>query len=49
MMGKLIADLLLISLRVDEPITLFPGTLATDVALRTRCEEVYAHHYHEVY
>jgi ATP-dependent helicase YprA (DUF1998 family) len=33
-----ISDVLLISLRVDEPLTLRPGYLATDVALRTISE-----------
>jgi hypothetical protein len=33
-----ITDVLLVSLRVDAPITLTPGVLATDVALRTLCE-----------
>jgi hypothetical protein len=33
-----ISDVLLISLRVDRPLTLRPGFLATEVALRTLCE-----------
>lgn len=33
-----ISDVLLVSLSVDAPITLRPGNLATDVALRTLCE-----------
>jgi ATP-dependent helicase YprA (DUF1998 family) len=33
-----ITDVLLVSVRVDAPITLTPGMLATDVALRTLCE-----------
>lgn len=33
-----ISDVLLISLKVDPPLTVFPGLLATDVALRTLCE-----------
>ncbi len=35
-----ISDVLLISLRVDNPLTLRPGYLATDVALRTLCEAI---------
>jgi ATP-dependent helicase YprA (DUF1998 family) len=35
-----ISDVLLVSLRVDEPLTLRPGYLATDVALRTLCEAI---------
>ena len=35
-----ITDVLLVSLRVDAPLTLIPGLLATDVALRTLCEAV---------
>jgi hypothetical protein len=33
-----ITDVLLVSMRVDAPIALTPGMLATDVALRTICE-----------
>jgi ATP-dependent helicase YprA (DUF1998 family) len=33
-------DVLLISLRVEEPITLMPGSLATEIALRTLCEAI---------
>ena len=33
-----ISDILLISLAVEPPLTLVPGILATDVALRTLCE-----------
>lgn len=33
-----ITDVLLIAIRVDSPLTLIPGVLATDVALRTVCE-----------
>ena len=33
-----ISDVLLISIRVDAPVTLIPGLLATDVALRTMSE-----------
>lgn len=33
-----ISDVLLISIRVNPPLTLQPGLLATDVALRTLCE-----------
>lgn len=33
-----ITDVLLVSIRVDAPIVLTPGILATDVALRTICE-----------
>ncbi len=33
-----ITDVLLAAIRVDAPITLIPGVLATDVALRTICE-----------
>lgn len=33
-----ITDVLLVSLRVDAPISLMPGMLGTDVALRTLCE-----------
>ncbi len=35
-----ITDVLLVGLRVKAPITLIPGVLATDVALRTICEAV---------
>lgn len=35
-----ITDVLLVALRADAPITLIPGVLATDVALRTICEAV---------
>jgi hypothetical protein len=35
-----ITDVLLISLRVDAPLKLVPGVLATDVALRTLCEAI---------
>lgn len=35
-----ITDVLLVSIRVDAPVTLIPGVLATDVALRTICEAV---------
>lgn len=35
-----ITDVLLVAIRVDTPITLVPGVLATDVALRTICEAV---------
>lgn len=35
-----ITDVLLVALRVDAPLTLVPGVLATDVALRTICEAV---------
>jgi ATP-dependent helicase YprA (DUF1998 family) len=35
-----ITDVLLVAIRVDAPITLLPGVLATDVALRTICEAV---------
>ena len=35
-----ITDVLLVAIRVDAPITLMPGVLATDVALRTICEAV---------
>ncbi len=35
-----ITDVLLVSIRVDAPIVLTPGVLATDVALRTVCEAV---------
>jgi len=35
-----ITDVLLISLKVDNPVTLRPGLLATQVALRTLCEAV---------
>lgn len=35
-----ITDVLLIAIRVEAPITLVPGVLATDVALRTICEAV---------
>jgi ATP-dependent helicase YprA (DUF1998 family) len=35
-----ISDVLLIHLRVEPPITLRPGFLATDVALRTLCEAI---------
>jgi hypothetical protein len=35
-----ITDVLLVSIRVDAPIMLSPGVLATDVALRTICEAV---------
>ncbi|HNP15639.1 MAG TPA: DUF1998 domain-containing protein, partial [Terrimesophilobacter sp.] len=35
-----ITDVLLVAIRVDAPITLMPGMLATDVALRTICEAV---------
>src|SRR5581483_8548402 len=35
-----ISDVVLISLRVDAPLTLRPGFLATDVALRTLCEAI---------
>lgn len=35
-----ISDVLLISLRVDTPLILRPGYLATDVALRTLCEAI---------
>lgn len=35
-----ISDVLLVSLRVDEPLTLRPGYLATDVALRTLSEAI---------
>lgn len=35
-----ITDVLLVAVRVDAPITLVPGVLATDVALRTICEAV---------
>jgi len=35
-----ISDVLLISLRVDKPLTLRPGSLATDVALRTLSEAI---------
>ncbi|MYA06822.1 MAG: DUF1998 domain-containing protein [Holophagales bacterium] len=35
-----ISDVLLISLRVDPPLRLIPGLLATDVALRSACEAV---------
>jgi hypothetical protein len=33
-----ITDVLLVAIRVDAPLTLIPGVLATDVALRTVCE-----------
>jgi hypothetical protein len=33
-----ITDVLLVSIRAEEPVTLAPGLLATDVALRTICE-----------
>jgi len=33
-----ITDVLLVAIRVDAPLTLIPGVLATDVALRTICE-----------
>ncbi|MBI2870505.1 MAG: DEAD/DEAH box helicase [Candidatus Omnitrophica bacterium] len=35
-----ITDVLLVSLRVDPPLTLLPTLLATDVALRTLCEAI---------
>jgi ATP-dependent helicase YprA (DUF1998 family) len=35
-----ITDVLLVAIRVDAPLTLVPGMLATDVALRTICEAV---------
>jgi ATP-dependent helicase YprA (DUF1998 family) len=35
-----ITDVLLLAVRVDAPLTLVPGVLATDVALRTICEAV---------
>jgi len=35
-----ITDVLLVAIRVEAPITLAPGILATDVALRTICEAV---------
>ncbi|MBM4421419.1 MAG: DUF1998 domain-containing protein, partial [Chloroflexi bacterium] len=35
-----ITDVLLVAIRVEAPITLVPGVLATDVALRTICEAV---------
>ncbi|MGV8041430.1 MAG: DEAD/DEAH box helicase [Thermoanaerobaculaceae bacterium] len=35
-----ITDVLLVSLRVDPPLTLRPALLATDVALRTLCEAI---------
>jgi ATP-dependent helicase YprA (DUF1998 family) len=35
-----ITDVLLISLSVESPLTLLPGLLATDVALRTLCEAI---------
>ncbi len=35
-----ISDVLLINLRVDSPLTLRPGYLAPDVALRTLCEAI---------
>jgi len=35
-----ITDVLLVAIRADAPITLIPGVLATDVALRTICEAV---------
>src|SRR6202008_385928 len=35
-----ITDVLLVAIRVDAPLTLIPGVLATDVALRTICEAV---------
>ncbi|HKX46487.1 MAG TPA: DEAD/DEAH box helicase [Planctomycetota bacterium] len=35
-----ITDVLLVAVRVDAPLTLVPGMLATDVALRTICEAV---------
>jgi hypothetical protein len=35
-----ITDVLLISLKVDNPVTLRPGLLATQVALRTICEAI---------
>ena len=35
-----ITNVLLISLKIDEPLTLQPGTLATDVALRTLSEAI---------
>lgn len=35
-----ITDVLLVAIRIDMPITLAPGVLATDVALRTICEAV---------
>ena len=35
-----ISDVLLISMRVDPPLTLAPEVLATDVALRTICEAI---------
>jgi len=35
-----ITDVLLVSIRVDAPVTLIPGVLATDVALRSICEAV---------
>ena len=37
-----ISDVLLVSLRVQSPVTLAPGVLATDVALRTLCEALSA-------
>jgi hypothetical protein len=35
-----ISDVLLISMRVDDPVTIRPGFLATDVALRTLAEAI---------
>jgi hypothetical protein len=35
-----ITDVLLVAIRVDAPVTLLPGVLATDVALRTICEAI---------
>lgn len=35
-----ITDILLISIRVEPPLSLSPGVLATDVALRTVCEAI---------
>ncbi len=37
-----ISDVLLVSLRVQSPVTLAPGVLATEVALRTLCEALSA-------
>jgi len=37
-----ISDILLLSIRVEEPLSLKPGVLATDIALRTVCEAVTA-------
>lgn len=39
---KFRTDVLLVSIRVDEPLTLYPGLPSTDTALRTACEAIAA-------